>query len=351
MKMKIARGILNLCFVALAVSACEESEMENSRVPIRFAASADEVKVDEIKNTRAGGAVPGMLPVRVVADMKDKQVTLFGSEYETAATKTWTFMDGWSAVVKESGSNYVFDYATSNEMKYYSPKGGVTYDFKAVYPSISAGGNTGVSLSSSGFPVVDLNLERFPDLMLAEIGGVTKPNGQTSLSLQFKHQLVLVTFNIRKVLGTGQQEDDESHNVYLNKILLKGRTTGSFNMQSKQLAPVSTKTEFTVADLGSPFSTLLVGKVPQTACSVFLFPADGDIAAQQYTFTFVINSIENNITLPASGKKWEVGMEYIYNLKVVGSDVYLEVNGDSSTQLDQEKWEDLDGSDDIIEGV
>lgn len=337
--------------MALAVSACADSEMESSMVPVQFAASAAEVKVDEIKSTRTGSSVPGMLLVGSVADMKDKQVTLYGSEYETTTTQTWTFMDGWSALVKESGGNYVFDYATTNGMKYYSPKIGLMYDFKAVYPSISAGGDTGVSLSSGGFPVVDLNLERFPDLMLAENGGITKPNGQTSIPLEFEHQLVLVTFNIRKVLGTGEQGDDESHKIYLNKVLLNGNLTGSFNLQTKQLTTVFTKSDFTVADLGSPFSTLLVGKVPQKACNVFLFPADGDESTQTYDFTFVINGINCKVTLPNPGQKWEVGMEYIYNLKIVGSDVYLEVNGDTTTELEQEKWEDVDGSDDIIEGV
>lgn len=344
--MKLTRHLLNLCFVALAFSACTETEPESVMAPVRFSAFASGIGVGNAGNTRAGGNNADASVISSVSDLKDKDITLLGSEYTSSATQTWSFMDNWKATVKESGGNFDFDYATANGLKYYSPQNGIKYDFKAVYPLISDDSNAGVSWGSGGFPLVNVKLEYAPDLMLAEVAGVSKPATQTSIPLEFKHQLVLLRFNIIKEvapIGT------ESHNVYVNKISTLGRLAADFNLLTKQLTPAAAQTDFTIKDLGSPYSSFLVEETSKEMLSWFVYPADGDVAAEQYTFSFVINGKEFKATLPYAGKTWEVGMQYIYNLKVVGSDVYLEVDG--GTGLDQEVWDDLDGSDEIIEGI
>lgn len=347
--MRITRHLLNLCFVALAFSACADAETEtesSAMAPVQFSAFASGIGVSNAANTRTGGSNADPIVIRSISDLKDKDITLLGSEYQNSATQTWSFMDNWKATVKESGGNYVFDYATVNGLKYYSPQNGMKYDFKAVHPLISTGSNAGLSWGSGGFPLVNVKLEYAPDLMLAEVAGVSKPAVQTSIPLEFKHQLVLIRFNILKEvapIGT------PSHNVYVNKISTKGRLAADFNLMTKQLTPATAQTDFTIKDLGSPYSSFLVEETSKEMLSWFVFSADGDVAAEQYTFSFVINGIENKVDLPKAGKKWDLGMEYIYNLKVVGSDVYIEVDG--GTGLDQEKWEDLDGSDEIIEGI
>lgn len=340
--MKITRHLLNLCFVALAFSACAETETESVVAPVRFSAFASGIGASNAANTRTGDGNADPTVVRGISDLKDKDITLLGSEYTPLATQTWSFMDNWKATVKETG----IDYATVNGLKYYSPQSGIKYDFKAVYPLVSDDGNAGLSWSSGGFPLVNVKLEYAPDLMLAEVAGVTKPATPDSIPLEFKHQLVLIRFNILKEvapIGT------ESHNVYVNKISTTGRLAADFNLLTKQLIPAATQTAFTIKDLGSPYSSFLVEETSKEMFSWFVYPADGDVAAEQYTFSFVINAKEYKTTLPYAGKKWDVGMEYIYNLKVVGSDVYLEVDGGMG--LDQEAWEDLDGSDEIIEGI
>lgn len=341
--MKITRHILNLCFVALAFSACTETEMESSAMaPVQFSAFASGISVTDAGNTRTGGSNADPIVIRSISDLNDKDITLLGSEYQNSATQTWSFMDNWRATVAGAG----IDYATINGVKYYSLQPGFKYDFKAVYPLISSNSNAGLSWGSGGFPLVNVNLEYAPDLMLAEAAGVTKPTTPTSIPLEFKHQLVLIRFNIVKEvapIGT------PSHNVYVNKISTKGRLTADFNLMTKQLTPATAQTDFTIKDLGSPYSSFLVEETSKEMLCWFVFSADGDVAAEQYTFSFVINGKENTVDLPKAGKKWDLGMEYIYNLKVVGSDVYLEVDG--GTGLDQEVWEDLDGSDEIIEGI
>lgn len=344
--MKITRHLLNLCFVALAFSACTETEPESVMAPVRFSAFASGIGVSNAANTKTGGGNAEASVVSSISDLKDKDITLLGSEYTNSATQTWSFMDGWKATVKETGGNYVFDYATVNGIKYYSPQIGIKYDFKAVYPLISTDSNAGLSWGSGGFPLVNVKLEYAPDLMLAEVAGVSKPATQTSIPLEFKHQLVLLRFNIiKEVAPVGIP----SHNVYVNKISTEGRLTADFNLLTKQFTSATTHTDFTIKDLGSPYSSFLVEETSKEMFRWFVYPADGDVAAEQYTFSFVINAKEHNVSLPKAGKEWVVGMEYIYNLKVVGSDLFLEVDG--GTGLDQEMWEDLDGSDEIIEGI
>lgn len=345
--MKITRHLLNLCFVALAFSACTETEPESSAMaPVRFSAFASGIGVSNAANTKTGGGNAEASVVSSISDLKDKDITLLGSEYTNSATQTWSFMDGWKATVKETGGNYFFDYATVNGIKYYSPQIGIKYDFKAVYPLISTDSNAGLSWGSGGFPLVNVKLEYAPDLMLAEVAGVSKPATQTSIPLEFKHQLAMVQFNIFEEFGP---VGGGGPNVYLNKVTMLGSMVADFNLMTKQFVPALPEAEFTIMNLGYPYSSFLVEETSKEIFKMFLFPADGDNAARQYTFAFVINGKEYKATLPATGKEWQAGLQYIYNLKVVGSDLFLEVDG--GTGLDQEMWEDLDGSDEIIEGI
>lgn len=351
--MKISKYILNLCVLGFIASACEEPKMESVAIPIQFSTSAKEVTISDTRSTRTEDDDSEALIINQISDLKDKDITLYGREYANSAGPNWDFIPGWNATVKASGSNYVFDYATNNHMKYYKPEDGLKYDFTAVFPSVNT--NNGVSTSSRGFPFLEIQLEYRPDLMVADSTGIIKPTvSPVVIPLKFEHQLALITFNIYKDIKSQTTPEAESHNIYLNKMTLAGRTIADFNVTTKEFIPVDGISGATIRVPGYPYSDFLVKKEPQKIRDIFLFASNGNEATEQYTFDFIINEKNYKAILPASDKVWEAGKHYIYNMKVVGSDVYIELgnSGDEAIKLIQEKWNDNDMEEEvgIIEG-
>lgn len=357
--MKISRYILKLCLACFIFSACTEAEIEKGPFPIQFVGSTNEVEVIHTSTTRAeGDNSDDAIIINNISDLKDKKISLYGIEYANTPTRSWNFMDRWEATVKESNSNYEFDYATVNGMQYYKVEGGLKYDFRAVFPAVDdANTNSGVTVSTKGFPYVDVKLEYRPDLMIAQADGKEKPNTATKIPLTFEHQLSLVTFNIYKDIES-QQAGTESHNIYLNKMTLAGRTIADFNLETKELTidvDGFSGATILVPGLvpGSPYSEFEIIEEPKKIRDLFLFPSDGDAVENKlkYTFEFTINERTYSTILPLAGKKWEAGLHYIYNIKVVGSDVYIEVGHeeDDDFKLCQEDWTDVD-IDEPIEG-
>lgn len=341
------RKILFFCLVGLIATACTETgEEHQTEQPIRFSASAGGVTVMPVTSTKAGNDVSSTFIANSIADLKDSIITLYGTEYLTGATtKSWDFMGGWASTVKQSGSSYAFDYATGNHMKYYMPDDRARYDFRAVFPSVSEDTASAVSQTTQGFPHVRVKLKYLPDLMVATVDGAAKntvPLG--SIPLKFEHQLALVTFNIYKDIESQTLPPGESHNIYLNKMTLAGRTIADFNVVDKEFTGVDAKTGATVRVPGYPYSDFLIKKDPEKIRDLFLFAADGNVVAEQYTFDFIINERSYKAVLPGSGKRWEKGLQYIYTIKVVGSDVYVELgdSDDDDMQLEQEEWDDED---------
>lgn len=355
--MRRVRHILNFCLAGFIASACTKTGIEsNTELPIQFSGSANEVTVTEVNDSKTFDDDGETFIANNIADLKDRKITLYGTEYANGATnKVWNFIDGWEATVKESGSNFVFDYATGNQMKYYKPQDGLKYDFRAVFPEVSADTASAVSLSTQGFPYLRIKLIHRPDLMVAKADEAIKPvDFPVSIPLKFEHQLALITFNIYKDIETLPAPGTESHSIYLNKMTLAGRTIADFNVVTQEFSSIDGKTGATVRVPGYPYSDFLIKETPEKIRDLFLFVADGDIEAESYTFDFIINEKSYKAVLPASGKRWEKGQNYIYNIKVVGSDVYIELghSDDESMKLTQEKWddEDMEGEVGIIEG-
>lgn len=354
--MKIARHILNAYLLGLSVSACTKPEMESlaTAVPVLFSAAANGVTVIGTRNTDAADDESEAFIVNNIATLKNKDISLYGTEYANgAANKTWDFIPGWTATVRESGSNHIFDYATANEPKYYKPDADFRYDFIAIFPSVG-GNNTGVSEAGNGFPDLRIELEYRPDLIVAKAENRTKPSTATPIPFQFEHKLALVTFNIYKDIES-HPSGSTGHNVYLNKMTLAGRTIADFNPATNTFTDVDGISGATIRVPGSPYSDFLIESTlpPKKIRDLFLFPSNGnDETAKKYIFDFIINEKSYQVILPAADKQWEAGKHYIYNMKVVGSDVYIELGGPDSEQwkLKQEEWKDID-NDDTIEGV
>lgn len=345
------REILVFCLVGLIVAACSETGMEHAtEQPIRFAASANGVTV--APGTKAFVDEGDIFIVNTIADLEDLRITLYGSEYlNGATTKMWDFMNAWEAIVRKSGSSYVFDYAFGDQQqRYFMPDDRARYDFKAIYPLISPNGSSaGVSLNALGFPQVDVDLKYRPDLMLATADGVVKNTvSPAPVVLTFEHQLALVTFNIYKDM---ESPSTAIHKIFLNKVTLTGRTNAEFNILNKEFSAFQNGADATILEPGYPYSDFLVKNDPEKVCDLFLFAADGNVAAEQYTFDFIINERSYKVVLPASGKTWEKGLHYSYTIRVEGSDVYVELGDseDDDIHLEQEEWDDEDMNE-VIEG-
>lgn len=353
MSMKIPKYISILCLLGLSVSACTEPEVESlsTAVPVQFSAAVNGVTVTGTRSTDAVDDESEALIIGNITDLKDKEISLYGTEYANGATKTWNFIPGWTATVKETGGNHIFDYATANQMKYYKPEAGFSYDFIGIFPLVG-GTNTGVSEVGNSFQNLRIELEHRPDFMVAKAENIAKPSTATAIPFRFEHKLALVTFNIYKDLESLPPGSD-GHNVYLNKMTLAGRTIANFNLSTNTFTDVDGISGATIRVPGYPYSSFLVEKgEPKKIRDLFLFPSSGSVTAEQYTFEFIINENSYKAILPDTGKQWEAGKHYIYNMKVVGSDVYIELGGPDNDEwkLKQEEWEDVD-DDDIIEGV
>lgn len=337
--------------LTLLFCACSESDsvLPQTNIPIQFSTGVN--AVSEVTSRADDNSEADI--INSVSDLVGKQVSLFGAEYLTGNTPTetsWNFMRYWKADVNSGG---VLNYASvpGQQLKYYSPENGFSYNFVAVYPPVG-GSNSGVSSNSTGaFPSLRIQLQYRPDLMVADAIGRTKPNADVNIPLEFEHQLVLVSFNIYKT--PVNPANPLEHNIYLNKMTMAGRTMADFNPVTKVFSNVNAKTGATIRIPGYPYSSFEVEEAPaKKVRDIFLFTANGDNSTERYEFTFELNEVPYSIILPREGKTWEAGKKYIYNIKVVGSDVYIEVEGDGGsggTLLQQEKWEDKDNNT-IIDG-
>lgn len=348
--MRRAKHILNWCLVGIIASACTETELESNNTtlfPIQFSASTSGLSVTNSRSTDPNDDDSEAFIARNIADLENKRITLYGTEYANGATtKTWDFMNGWDATVSETSGNYLFDYASANTLKYYKPQNGLKYDFRAVFPALTLGADnlTGVSKNNEkGFPYLKIELEYRPDLMVAVADGAQKPaDNSTTIPFRFEHQLALITFNIYKDIESQTSEESESHNIYLNKMTLKGRTIADFNVVTKEFSSMDAISGATIRVPGYPYSDFLIKEEPQKIRDIFLFASNGGEETEQYTFDFIINERTYTALLPLSGKQWEKGKHYIYTMKVVGSDVYIELgkSDDENFKLIQEKWDD-----------
>lgn len=340
--MRISRLISGLCLPVFILTACSETELglESTKIPILFSTSVYET---EAISTRAADDNSEALIVNDMAAIKDKDITLFGAEYWNVSTRTWNFIDGWNAIVTEPVTGtYDFDYASGHQMKYFSPQVGLRYDFLAVFPAASSVSESGVSWSDRGAPLMNIKLMYRPDLMVATTTGVTKPSIDSRIPLNFEHKLVLVTFNIYKDIDSHQSGEPESHSIFLNKMTLAGKTMADFNPFTGEFSEVDAKTGATVRIPGYPYSTFEVEEQPKKIRDIFLFPS-AVFGNELYDFDFELNENVYNVKLPSSNKKWEAGKHYTYNIKVVGSDVYIELgHEDDDMKLIQEKWDDED---------
>lgn len=349
--MKIVRYTLNICLLAFSVAACTAPEIGNTdvaAVPIQFAAAVNSVTATGTRSADTNDDESEAFIVNNIAALKDKDISLYGIEY--ANSDTAEFIPGWLATVKEVGSIYVFDYATRQQQKYYKPQDGMKYDFTAIFPPV----DSGAGVSKVNKDTLSIELEYRPDFMVAKNRELTKPTGSATVSipLQFEHQLALVSFYIYKDIES-LPPNSSSHNIYLNKMTLAGRTIANFSLSDNTFTDVDGISGATVRVPGYPYSTFLVeADTTKKIRDLFLFPSNGGVQAEQYTFEFTINEGIYKAILPATGKQWEAGKQYIYTMKVVGSDVYIELGGPDSAEwkLKQEEWEDVD-DDDIIEGV
>lgn len=359
--MRRARHILNWCLAGFIASACTETELvENNATlyPIQFSVSASGLSVTNSRSTDPNDDDSEAFIAGDIADLANKRITLYGTEYANGAiTKTWDFMNGWNATVSGSIGNYAFDYTTENPLKYYKPQDGLKYDFRAVFPALtmSADEITGVLDSENGFPYLKILLEYRPDLMVAVADGAQKPaNNTTTIPFRFEHQLALITFKIYKDIDSHASEGVEGHDVYLNKMTLKGRTVADFNVVTKEFSSMDAISGATIRVPGYPYSDFKITKDAKKIRDIFLFASNGSDDTEQYTFDFIINEKTYTAILPANGKQWEKGKHYIYTMKVVGSDVYIELGNsdDESMKLIQEKWDDQDMEEEvgIIEG-
>lgn len=357
--MRRAKHILNWCLAGLIASACTETELESNNTtmfPIQFSASTSGLSVTNSRSTDPNDDDSEALIVRKLEDLAEKRITLYGTEYANGATtKTWDFINGWDATVSGTIGNYAFDYASGNTLKYYKPQNGLKYDFRAVFPALTASADNNTGVSDKGFPNLKIELEYRPDLMVAAADGVIKPtNTPATIPFRFEHQLALITFNIYKDIESQPSVGAEGHNIYLNKMMLKGRTVADFNVVTKEFSSMDAISGATIRVPGYPYSDFLITKNSQKIRDIFLFASNGDEETEQYTFDFIINEKTYTAILPASGKKWEKGKHYIYTMKVVGSDVYIELGNsdDESMKLIQEKWddEDMEGEVGIIDG-
>lgn len=352
--MKISKHISILCLLGLSISACTESEVESlaTAIPVQFSAAVSGVTVTGTRSTDAADDESEALIIGDIADLKNKDISLYGTEYANGATdRIWSFIPGWTATVNEIGGNSVFDYATANQMKYYKPETGLKYDFIGIFPLVG-GTNTGVSEVGNSLQNLRIELQHRPDFMVAKAVNIDKPGTATAIPFRFEHKLALVTFNIYKDLESLPPGSD-GHNVYLNKMTLAGRTIADFNLSTDAFTDVDGISGATIRVPGYPYSSFLVEKgPPKKIRDLFLFPSSGSVTAEQYTFDFIINEKSYKAILPDTGKQWEAGKHYIYNMKVVGSDVYIELGDPDGGEwkLIQEEWEDVD-DDDIIEGV
>lgn len=345
MKNRRLRKILVFCLLGIIVAACSETGVEQATEhPIRFAASVNGVTVTP--GTKAVVDGGDIFIANSIADLKDLPITLYGSEYLSGATtKLWEFMNAWEAIVRQSGSSYVFDYTFGyRQQQYFMPDDRARYDFRAIYPFIQPNGSNvaGVSHTATGFPQVIVDLKYCPDLMLASADGVSKNTvSPAPVALKFEHQLALVTFNIYKDI---ESPSTAIHKVFLNKVMLTGRTIAEFNLLDKEYSAFQAESAITLLEPGYPYSDFLVKDAPEKICDLFLFPADGNVAAEQYTFDFIINERSYKVVLPAGGKTWKKGLQYIYTIRVEGSDVYVELGDpdDDDMKLEQEEWDDED---------
>lgn len=349
MNMKIAKYILSTCLLAFSISACTDPEMGNTdvaAVPIQFSAAVNAVTVTGTRSTDDDDSEAFI--VNDIADLKDKDITLYGIEY--ANSDTADFIPGWLASVKEVGSSYLFDYATGQQLKYYKPENGLKYDFAAVFPPVGSG----AGVSKGNKDTLNIELEYRPDFMVAKNTQLSKPTGNVTVNipLRFEHQLALVSFYIYKDIES-LPPSSTSHNVYLNKMTLAGRTIANYSLSSSTFTNVDGISGATIRVPGYPYSSFLIEEDnTKKIRDLFLFPSNGTMQEEQYTFEFTINERVYKTILPAPGKTWEAGKQYKYTMKVVGSDVYIELGGPDSAEwkLIQEEWEDVD-DDDIIEGV
>lgn len=327
-------------FVSLSViSSCTDNDMGRDAdrlIPISFATGNTNIEVIATRETGNATDDDQAVVIRTPADLKDKEVTLFAAKYTdaTAGSKTWNFMRGLSGTVNQLGpsSPYFIDYDTV----YYSPEENQKYDFISIYPAVGSSTAPGVTYKENAYPKVIVSLKDRPDLMIAQVSGKEKPTTDESITMKFQHQLVLVTFNIYKNTDT-----ELEHNIYLNKMAMKGKTSAEFDPVSKTFDNyVDNTTGATIKVPGYPQpESFLIKEEPKHIRDIFLFPSDGDITEKTYDFVFVLNERDYTYKLPRTGEKWVAGMHYTYNVKVVGSDVYIEVDGkEHGVWIEEEIW-------------
>ena len=280
-------------------------------------------------------------------DLLDQNIYIFGNRYPKAGSSDWSagsiFFNSVTGRLAKQGTEYYLRY---NPVKYWDPADRYKHDFRVVYPTSTEQGVTLMATDASNpNPRLYIELYKRPDLILASVDQATKTDGYTAathtakpLSLNFEHQLAFITLQIYKDPSLDQ-------NVYLDRIKVTGPTRGVFDVVDQKWSDIEAVTGASILMPGWPqppdflipddendpkkIKDITLLNVPMSSN---LKPGE-TLPMTHYVFTMWLNETQYQFTLPPAGKTWQKGYKYVYTLKVLGTDIHIEIDDTKQKEI------------------
>lgn len=336
MKHRTKLGFLIALAVGVVLSSCSKGSDDYTPEPI--------VESNQVIGfaTTTGSISNSRGPVGPSTNLNGKSIYVFGVEHQGTAnwnTGTNGLMarlnpaSGTLATSTNLAGTYKVDYTPK---AFYAANAGYLYDFMAVYPGASTPGMTLVPATATAPPMLDIDIEQQPDLMIAKITNATKSTTNVNMG-RLKHKLSQVSLNIYKKAGLQQT-------IYIHQLYTYGNARGRYNPVAETWSNKVVDSTVVLKFIGDPhtYKTVKEKANAEKLVEYLVLPC---APGEYYVFDVWLNQRKASIRIPTvATDQLEAGKKYVYDVEVQGSDIYLEVN--PSQVIEEEQWEDVD--DDII---